>query len=82
MLKNLLQKIKKRTDLVNSKNEAESTINLTEKAISDLGTKINAEEKSRAESEMSELKKAIQADDIEKINQAHDILKKNSSYFS
>jgi len=70
---------KKRTDLVNSKNEAESTINLTEKAISDLGTKINAEEKSRAESEMSELKKAIQADDIEKINQAHDILKKTQA---
>jgi len=73
---------KKKKDLVVGKNEAESTINLTEKAISDLGTNITAEEKEQAQKEISEVRTAIQSDDITIINTAHDSLKKTQAKLS
>jgi molecular chaperone DnaK len=70
---------KKRTSLVNSKNEAENTINLAERAVSDLGSSITPEEKSQVDTEVAELKSAIQSDDLDKINQAHEVLKRTQA---
>lgn len=70
---------KKRTSLVNSKNEAENTINLAERAVSDLGSSITPEEKSQVDTEVAELKSAIQSDDLDKINQTHEVLKRTQA---
>lgn len=73
---------KKKKELVVAKNEAESTIHLTEKAISDLGTTLEQGEKDSANSEISELRKAIQNDSIEEINTSHETLKKTQAKLS
>ena len=49
------------------KNEAESMIFATEKAIKDLGDKVDEKDKKDAEEKMEELKKAIEANDVDDI---------------
>lgn len=56
----------KRKELIEIKNQAESLINTTEKALGDYGDKVPAEEKSKIEADMSDLKAAIGKDDAEK----------------
>jgi molecular chaperone DnaK len=67
---------KQRKELITVKNEAESTIHLTEKAVSDLGSKITEDEKNNANEEIKALRTAIQSDDLNLINESHDKLKK------
>eukprot|EP01080_Neovahlkampfia_damariscottae_P010714 gene10714-3336_t len=73
---------KKRKDLVEKKNEAESTIHLTEKAISDLAEGMDSEDKQKAEEEISALRTAIQQDDFEAIDGAMEPLKKTQANLS
>jgi molecular chaperone DnaK len=63
---------KKRKELITLKNDAESTIHLTEKAVSDL----SEDEKNNANEEIKALRTAIQSDDINIINESHEKLKK------
>lgn len=65
----------KRTQLITEKNEAEQTINLTERHIRDLQDKISAEDKEEAQKKISEVQTAIQSDDINAIKEAHEQLK-------
>jgi len=67
---------KKRKDLVTAKNEIESTIHLTEKAISDLGETVSSSEKEEAQTLITEARSAIQSDDITNIQTVGDKLKK------
>jgi molecular chaperone DnaK len=73
---------KKRKELVEKKNEAESTIHLTEKAISDLGSSVDSQVKEDANAEISALRQAIQSDNIESIDSAHEPLKKRQADLS
>jgi len=73
---------KKKKELVVTKNEAEATMHLTEKAISDLGTNITQEEKESANTEITSCRSAIQSDDIAKINEAHEVLKRTQAKLS
>lgn len=56
----------KRKELIEIKNQAESLINTTEKALSDYGDKIPAEDKSKIETDMSDLKAEIAKEDVTK----------------
>ena len=57
----------KRKNAADTKNEAEQTIFMTEKAIKDLGDKIDKKDKEKAEKEIKELKDALTKDDIDDI---------------
>ncbi len=56
----------KRKELIEAKNQAESLINTTEKALADYGEKVSSEEKSKIEADISELKAAIEKEDADK----------------
>ena len=60
---------KKRRELIDAKNTADSLVYQTEKALRDLGDKVPAAERSTIESKISDLKSAAQSDDINRIRQ-------------
>ncbi len=60
----------KKKALADAKNEAEQMIFTTEKAIKDLGDKVDSKDKENAEKLVSELKKELESDDVDKIKDA------------
>ena len=58
---------KKKKEEVDLKNEAEQMIFATEKAIKDLGDKVDSKDKEKAEEQIKELKEALDKNDIEDI---------------
>jgi molecular chaperone DnaK len=58
---------KKRREEAEARNQADALIHATEKSIADLGDKVPAEEKSGIEAAVSELRTALEGDDIEAI---------------
>ncbi|MGB5992005.1 MAG: molecular chaperone DnaK [Desulfobacterales bacterium] len=58
---------KKKRELVDARNQADSLIYSTEKSIKDLGDKIDEATKSKVESTIEPLKKAMEGDDTEEI---------------
>jgi len=54
---------KKRKELVETKNQADSLVYATEKSLKDLGDKVDAETKSKVEQEIESLKKVIEKGD-------------------
>jgi len=61
---------KKRRELIDAKNTADSLVYQTEKALRDLGDKVPSAERGAIESKISDLKSASQSDDISRINKA------------
>jgi len=59
---------KKITELVSSRNSAESMINATEKSMEELGDKVEADEKIAIESAISDLQEALKTDNKEDID--------------
>lgn len=57
----------KRKQEVDIRNDAEQMIFATEKAIKDLGDKVDEKEKQKAEDQIKELKEALEGDDIDNI---------------
>jgi molecular chaperone DnaK len=66
---------RKRTELIQEKNDADATIHLVEKHLNDLGDKCPPEDKEKAKSLTEALRTAVQSDDIEQIKSAHQSLK-------
>jgi molecular chaperone DnaK len=58
---------KKKRELVEAKNGADALIHSTEKAIKDLGEKVKADDKTKIEAAIAELKEAVTADNLEGI---------------
>ena len=65
---------KKRKEEIEAKNNAESLIYNSEKTIAELGDKISGEEKAKVESEIENVKKALESNDVEKIKTATETL--------
>ena len=65
------EKKKKEAD---ARNDAEQIVFMTEKALKDLGDKVDKKDKEEAEKLMEDVKKALEGDDVEKINSAKDAL--------
>ena len=57
----------KRKEEADARNEAEQMIFATEKAIKDLGDKVDSKDKEKAEEQIKELKEALEKDDVEDI---------------
>ena len=64
----------KRKEEADTKNEAEQTIFATEKALKDLGDKVDASDKKKAEEEIKDLKEALEKNNIEDIKAKKDKL--------
>ncbi len=64
----------KRKEEADVRNDADSLIFQTEKAIKDLGDKIDENDKKEAEEKMEELKKALEGEDLEEIKTKKDAL--------
>ena len=68
----------KKKELVEARNHADSLIYQTEKSLTDLGEKVDAETKSTVEVKISELKEAMNGDDAEKIRKISEELTQSS----
>jgi molecular chaperone DnaK len=69
---------KKEREKAEVRNEADSMIYSTEKNIKDLGDKVNAEDKSKTEEAIAELRKALEGGDIQTIKDKTEALKQVS----
>jgi molecular chaperone DnaK len=65
---------KKKKELVEARNAADSLVYTTEKSIKDLGDKVDAETKTNVESAVADLKKAMEGEDAEAIKQKSEAL--------
>lgn len=65
---------KKKKEMVEAKNQAESLVHSTEKTLKEHGDKISADEKSKIETELNALKTALEADDASVIKEKTDSL--------
>jgi molecular chaperone DnaK len=65
---------KKRRELVDAKNTADSLVYQTEKALRDLGDKVPADDRTNIEGKINELKSAVQTDDISRIQKASEMV--------
>ena len=61
---------KKRRELIDAKNTADSLVYQTEKALRDLGDKVPSAERGEIENKINDLKSAAQSDDISLINKS------------
>ena len=61
---------KKRKELVEAKNNGDSMIHMTQKSLTELGDKVDAETKGNVEREIENVKKALEGDDVENIKAA------------
>lgn len=69
---------KKKRELVEAKNQADSLVYSTEKSLKDNADKIDDETKTAIESALEELKKVMEGDDVEAINKAVEVLSQAS----
>lgn len=69
---------KKRKDSVETKNQADTLVYTTEKALKDYGDKVPAQEKSDIEGKLNELKEKIKSDNIDDTKKAMEELTKAS----
>lgn len=65
---------KKRKELVEAKNNADSMIHMTTKSLTELGDKVDAATKANVEQEIENLKKAMETEDTQAIKTATDTL--------
>ena len=72
----------KRKEEADAKNEAEQLIFQTEKSIKDLGDKIDAKDKEKAEGQIKDLKEALEKDNIEDIKSKKDALQETAMAFA
>lgn len=69
----------KKKEAADTKNEAEQVIFMTEKALKDLGDKVEDKDKKEAEKLIDKTKKALEDDDLDKIKDAKDELLKKAN---
>ena len=65
---------KKRRELIDARNNADNLVYQTEKALRDLGEKVSSEERGKVEGKITDLKAAVQTDDLGRIKKAADEL--------
>ncbi len=63
---------KKRRELIEARNQADSTVYQTEKSLREFGDKIDAAEKQKIEEKLAELKKSMEGEDPEAMKKAGD----------
>ena len=69
----------KKKEAADTKNDAEQVIFMTEKALKDLGDKVDKKDKDEAEDLIDKTKKALEGEDLDKIKSAKDELLKKAN---
>ena len=69
----------KKKEAADTRNDAEQVIFMTEKAIKDLGDKVDKKDKEEAEKLIEKTKKALEGEDLDKIKDAKDELLKKAN---
>ena len=69
---------KKRKELIEQKNKAESLINATEQGLKDYGDKLSPDEKSKIDDDLKALRDAITKDDVDDIKNKNEALTQSS----
>jgi molecular chaperone DnaK len=69
---------KKKKELIEARNHADSLIYATEKSLKDLGEKVDAETRSKVEAAAADLKKAMESDDAAEIKAKSEALTQSS----
>ena len=72
----------KRKEEADTRNDAEQMIFATEKAIKDLGDKVDSKDKEKAEEQIKELKEALEGDDLEAIKSKQEALQETAMNLS
>ena len=65
---------KKRREVIDARNNADNLVYQTEKSLRELGEKVSSEERGKIEGKISDLKQAVQSDDLIRIKKATDEL--------
>jgi len=65
---------KKRKELIETRNQADAMVHATEKSLTDLGDKVDAETKANVEKEIENVKSVMDSDDVDTIKTALDAL--------
>lgn len=65
---------KKRKELVDAKNNADSMVHMTEKSLKELGDKVDASTRANVEAEIEKVKKAMEGDDVTAVKSATESL--------
>ena len=73
---------RKRKELVEARNEADSVAYTTEKALEELGENLNSEERTSIETQINELREIMQDDDVTKIQELPQSLQQASHALS
>ncbi len=69
---------KKKREAIDARNEADSLVYQTEKAVKDYGDKVSADDKSKIEAACNDLKEALKGDNVEDIKAKTEALKQAS----
>ncbi|HID97883.1 MAG TPA: molecular chaperone DnaK, partial [Thermodesulfobacteriaceae bacterium] len=69
---------RKRRDLIDTRNQADTLIYTTEKSLQELGDKVDASTKDQIEEKIKALKQAVEGDDVESIKKAQEELMQSS----
>jgi molecular chaperone DnaK len=69
---------KKKKEIVEARNHADSLIYSTEKSLKDLGDKVDAETRSKVETAVADLKKAMEGENLEDIRAKSEVLTQSS----
>jgi molecular chaperone DnaK len=67
---------KKKLEVIETHNQAESTVHMVRKSLDELGEKVSQEERSSVEAAITDLEEANKADDVEQIKKKMDALMK------
>jgi molecular chaperone DnaK len=73
---------RKRKELVEARNESDSVVYTTEKALNELGEKLGAEERNSIEHQIQELRETMQGEDVAKIQELTQTLQQASHALS
>jgi molecular chaperone DnaK len=65
---------KKRREVIDARNSADTLVYQTEKSLRELGEKVSSAERGKIEGKISDLKQAAQSDDLNRIKKATDEL--------
>ncbi|WP_136796552.1 molecular chaperone DnaK [Desulfosediminicola ganghwensis] len=65
---------KKRKELIETRNQADAMVHATEKSLTDLGDKVDAETKANVEKEIENVKSVMESDDVDTIKAAVEAL--------
>lgn len=72
----------KRKETADLRNEAEQLVFMTEKSLKDLGDKVDAKDKEKAEAEIKDLKEALEKEDLEDIKAKKEKLNETAMAFA